>query len=61
MKKVLIDLFAGGGGVSVGGEDAWGRWFDLAVNHDPFAIAMHSINHPYTKHFTEDIMRVNIG
>jgi DNA (cytosine-5)-methyltransferase 1 len=61
MRKLMIDCFAGGGGVSVGCEMAYGRWFDYAINHDPDAIAMHKINHPYTKHFTEDIMRVNLG
>lgn len=60
MKDLIIDCFAGRGGVSTGGEMAWGRWFDFAINHDPDAIAMHKKNHPYTKHFTEDIMRVNL-
>lgn len=61
MNDVIIDAFAGGGGVSIGCKNAFGRWFDYAINHDPDAIAMHEVNHPYTKHFTEDIMRVNIG
>lgn len=61
MRDIIIDCFAGGGGVSVGGEKGWGRYFDYAINHDPNAIAMHMKNHPWTKHFTEDIMRVNLG
>ena len=61
MEDVTIDCFAGGGGVGNGGENAWGRCFTYAINHDPNAIAMHAINHPYTQHFTEDIMRVNLG
>lgn len=35
--------------------------FDYAVNHDPDAIAMHQWNHPYTKHFTENIMKIKLG
>jgi Site-specific DNA methylase len=61
MKDVIIDVFAGGGGVSNGGENGWGRYFDFAINHDPNAIAMHEVNHPWTQHFTEDVMRVNLG
>ena len=47
--------------MSTGGEMAWGRCFDYAINHNAAAIAMHKYNHPYTHHFTEDIMRVKIG
>lgn len=61
MRDVIIDYFCGGGGVSVGGTMAWGRCFDYAINHNVAAIAMHKYNHPYTHHFTEDIMRVKIG
>lgn len=61
MRDVIIDYFCGGGGVSVGGTMAWGRCFDYAINHNAAAIAMHKYNHPYTHHFTEDIMRVKIG
>lgn len=61
MNDVTIDVFAGGGGVSVGGEKGWGRYFNFAINHDPNAIAMHEVNHPWTQHFTEDVMRVNLG
>jgi DNA (cytosine-5)-methyltransferase 1 len=60
MKDVIMDFFCGGGGVSVGGTMAWGRCFDYAINHNAAAIAMHKYNHPYTHHFTEDIMRVKI-
>jgi len=61
MNDVIIDYFCGAGGVSVGCEGAWGRWMDYAVNHDPDAIRAHSINHPHTHHFTEDVMRIKIG
>ena len=57
--ELIIDLFAGGGGASTGIEMALGVPPDIAVNHDPEAIALHEANHPYTKHFIEDIFEVN--
>ncbi|MCP4594455.1 MAG: DNA cytosine methyltransferase, partial [bacterium] len=32
---------------------------DIAINHDPKAIAMHKANHPETKHFIENIWKVD--
>ena len=43
---IIADHFAGGGGASSGIELALGRSPDLAINHDPQAIAMHKANHP---------------
>lgn len=57
--EVIIDLFAGGGGWSLGIEQALGRSPDAAVNHDPDAVAMHKVNHPETEHYIEDIYDVN--
>lgn len=59
-RDLLIDAFAGGGGVSVGIEMALGRPVDIAVNHDPDAILMHKTNHPKTLHLTEDIFKVDL-
>lgn len=58
--NIIIDCFAGGGGASVGIEMALGRQVDIAVNHDPQAIRMHSVNHPDTLHLTEDIFKVDL-
>lgn len=58
--NIIIDCFAGGGGASVGIEMALGRYVDIAVNHDPEAIRMHTVNHPNTLHLTEDIFKVNL-
>lgn len=58
-KELIVDFFAGGGGASIGIELATGRPVDIAVNHDPDAIAMHSVNHPFTKHFQEDVFAIN--
>lgn len=57
---VLVDYFAGGGGASTGLERAYGRKVDLAVNHDPEAIAMHMANHPDTDHAISDVFEFDI-
>lgn len=56
---LIIDNFAGGGGASTGIEMALGRYVDIAINHDPAAIAMHRANHPNTKHYCEDVWTVD--
>lgn len=56
---LVIDNFAGGGGASTGIEMALGRPVDIAINHDPEAIAMHEINHPHTKHYCESVWEVD--
>lgn len=58
--NLIIDAFAGGGGASVGIEMALGRSVDIAINHDPEAIRMHTVNHPNTIHLTEDIFKVDL-
>lgn len=58
--NLIIDCFAGGGGASTGIEMALGRQIDIAVNHDPEAIRMHTVNHPGTIHLTEDIFKVDL-
>ena len=58
-RELIVDFFAGGGGASIGIELAAGRPVDIAVNHDPDAIAMHKVNHPYTRHFQEDVFAIN--
>lgn len=56
---LIIDNFAGGGGASEGIEQAMGRPVDIAINHDPGAIAMHKVNHPHTKHYCESVWDVD--
>ncbi len=58
-RELIIDNFAGGGGTSTGLERAFGRPVDIAINHDPEALAMHAINHPHTKHLCESVWDVN--
>lgn len=63
-RKLVIDLFAGAGGASLGmcqgfasiGSD---RAVDLAVNHSPAAIACHRANHPETRHLQTDVFDVD--
>lgn len=57
--EIVVDNFAGGGGASTGIEIAIGRSVDIAINHDPAAIAMHRANHPTTEHYTEDVWKIN--
>lgn len=57
--ELVIDNFAGGGGASTGIERAIGRPVDIAINHDPQAIAMHQANHPQTLHLCESVWDVN--
>lgn len=59
MREIVVDNFAGGGGASTGIEIAIGRSVDIAINHDPAAIAMHRANHPTTEHYTEDVWKVD--
>lgn len=59
MKELFVDNFAGGGGASTGIEMAIGRSVDIAINHDPDAIAMHKANHPASKHYCEDVWQVD--
>lgn len=59
MRGLIIDNFAGGGGASTGIEMAIGRSVDIAINHDPNAIAMHKANHPGTHHYCESVFDVD--
>lgn len=57
--ELIVDNFAGGGGASTGIEMATGVSVDIAINHDPEAIRMHKTNHPTTKHYCEDVWKVD--
>lgn len=56
---LVVDNFAGGGGASTGIEAALGRPIDIAINHSPQAIAMHTANHPHTQHLCEEVWQVD--
>lgn len=56
MKEFVIDLFCGAGGTSAGVHLAnCDSTVTACVNHDRKAIESHRLNHPYAKHFIEDI------
>lgn len=59
LRELIVDNFAGGGGASTGIELAVGHSVDIAINHDPAAIAMHKVNHPITKHYCESVWDVD--
>lgn len=56
---LIVDYFAGGGGASIGIEEAYGRPVDVAVNHNKYAIGMHTANHPTTRHLIQDVFAVD--
>lgn len=56
--EIIVDLFAGGGGMSTAIEQALGRHVDIAINHDADAISMHMANHPQTEHYCADVFEV---
>lgn len=56
--KLIVDLFAGGGGMSTAMEIAWGRSPDIAINHNDDALSLHRLNHPQTRHFVADVFEV---
>ncbi|KGA34255.1 DNA methyltransferase [Pectobacterium brasiliense] len=58
-REIIVDNFAGGGGASTGIEMAIGRSVDIAINHDPNAIAMHTTNHPDTLHYCESVFDID--
>lgn len=58
-REIIVDNFAGGGGASTGIELATGLSVDIAINHDPAAIAMHKVNHPDTEHYCESVWDID--
>lgn len=36
-----------------------GRHVDIAINHDPEAVALHQANHPLTRHYVCDVFEVD--
>lgn len=57
--RLVVVLFAGAGGSCTGIEQALGRHVDIAANHNPAALSCHQRNHPQTRHYREDVRRLN--
>lgn len=53
--EIIIVGFAGGGGTCEGIKMALGRSPDEALNHDEDAVSMHTVNHPETRHWCQNI------
>ncbi|QAY80163.1 DNA cytosine methyltransferase [Sphingosinicella sp. BN140058] len=53
--EVCVDLFCGAGGTSEAIFQALGESPAFAVNHNPTAIGVHSVNHPDTIHLESDV------
>ncbi|WP_339506316.1 DNA cytosine methyltransferase [Pseudomonas sp. EA_15y_Pfl1_P102] len=53
--EIVVDFFCGGGGAGTGLEMGLGRAVNVAKNHSPQAISMHTVNHPGAKHYTTDV------
>ncbi|WP_449221182.1 DNA cytosine methyltransferase [Tistrella mobilis] len=58
-RKLVIDIFAGAGGTSMGIRWALGRDPDVAANHDPTACGVHHRNHPSTIHLRADVRELD--
>lgn len=59
--EIIVDLFAGGGGASLGIEQALGIPVTVAINHDELAVAIHLANHPHTQHFCKSVYDILPG
>ncbi|MBT0623587.1 DNA cytosine methyltransferase [Pseudomonas fluorescens] len=55
--EIVVDFFCGGGGAGTGLEIGLGRTVNVAKNHSPQAISMHTVNHPGARHFTTDVFK----
>jgi DNA (cytosine-5)-methyltransferase 1 len=58
---LVVDLFCGAGGTTIGFEKSEVAKVIAAVNHDPKAIESHWVNHPNVKHFEEDIRTLDLA
>ena len=56
--KIVVDIFAGGGGWSTAYELATGQHVHVSINHNPAAVSMHTVNHPQARHYTADVREV---
>lgn len=57
-KPASAVLFSGMGGACLGIEGATGTSPLAAVNHWPYALRIHAMNHPETRHYPEDVFNV---
>lgn len=58
---LVVDLFCGFGGTTLGFDKAKNSLVIACVNHDPKAIKSHWLNHPRVTHFEEDIRTLDLS
>lgn len=58
-RRIVVDVYCGGGGASCGIEAA-GWCVTVGINHDDDAITMHAANHPNTIHLKDDIRNIRL-
>jgi DNA (cytosine-5)-methyltransferase 1 len=58
-RPISIDAFAGGAGAATGKKSATGEEVDIAINHDPVAIAVFQDNNPTTECYRADVFSVD--
>lgn len=56
--EIVVDTFAGAGGMSTGMESVLGHAVHVAINHNEDALSMHERNHPQTEHIKSDVREV---
>lgn len=56
--ELIVDLFAGGGGMSEAFFMATGRDPEICINHSEIALSVHAANHPNSRHFISDVFEV---
>lgn len=61
IKFLVVDLFCGAGGTTLGFEFSELAEVIACVNHDPKAIESHHANNPNVKHFEEDIRTLDLS
>lgn len=54
----IADLFCGAGGSSMGAYRAFGYGPEIAINHWPYAIEQHGINHPECQHYNASVFDI---
>jgi len=57
---LVVDLFCGAGGTTIGFDESGTSLVIAAINHDPNAIKSHWANHPEVFHFEEDIRTLEL-
>ena len=58
-RNISVDAFAGGAGAATGTKAATGREVDIAINHDPLAIAVFQDNNPNTECYRADVFSID--